>query len=354
MGKVFLAAVLTALLAGAVRADTAGEAGSVQNPTEAASQPAAVKVAVIATPADVRKLFDQGRYQETLVAVTRVLEGPPGFDRAEMFLIRAECLIQTHQLGIAAQVLDAIAADATRIGDKKTAARAGAMRYVLRVSPGGMYTPKTTGDKRPINIIDLKTRMSAYPVIFAEQLPMVSKEADAAASGTTLAPVLAVSNAYEGLRYLEIVNTGKSSQTDPIGDTLAQAALATFTSSLDSDDGMLMQCADDATQTIQVINGYEIVGNQVSTKYKTVPKGLTPGDEAQVEEAKSSATAINRYANMCMAIFNGRAADFRAISLRAGVTANHASILLNGRGIHLETPPMLPAGSHVVIPQRLP
>src|SRR5258708_11339603 len=101
----------------------------------------------IPSPGDLRELVQQRHYREALKGLTRLLElkdaAASGFDRHEMLMLRAECLLQIGEAKAAISTLVDAKKEAEKAEREADAAQAVALAYLVHKSPGNIYLPRS-------------------------------------------------------------------------------------------------------------------------------------------------------------------------------------------------------------------
>src|SRR5207248_1905113 len=112
------------------------------------------------------KLANAGQYQDALKALLRILElkGPAaaGYDRHEMLMLKAECQLQIKQSSAALDTLELARKEAAAAANEGHVMEASALAMLVRLSPGGNYTPQTGTIRKPIPIHDRTLRKAGY------------------------------------------------------------------------------------------------------------------------------------------------------------------------------------------------
>ena len=214
--------VLTAAVLGFVVATNAWADVTVRPATAPASAPAP------ASAESAKALAAAGKWREALSMATKVLDpgtrGVPAFDRQEVLFLRAECLLQLRDGRTAMDVLNHIAQDADKASDVAGASNAMALSYLISKSPLMIFTPKTTADKKPLNILDAANRKTAMEALYADEFAVNEQRVNAAKVGTTLAPVADLVKGLPMMMALERVTSGATSKTDGLMKDVPQAA----------------------------------------------------------------------------------------------------------------------------------
>jgi hypothetical protein len=185
---------------------------------------------------DIKAQVDNGKYNDALKGLTRllVLKGPAAesLNRVELFMLRAECQLQTRQIKPAMEALDSARKEAFANGKPDDAAPAVALACLINKSNNYRYTPKTaptlTG-QQPIDILDRKARPDAFKALFPDELPNVKVKARLAADAATMPPVLDTAREVFTLACVEKVANNDNSESKEVASDLLTHAVALLT-----------------------------------------------------------------------------------------------------------------------------
>jgi len=223
---------------------------------------------------DVKALLDAKKYQEAERLVVRLLDlrgaaAPP--DRAQLFILRAECQFQLHQNPSALASLEQAAKEASLASNPDDAGQAAAFTYLIQKSPRDLYTPITGTSKKPIDILDRTTRKTAYQALFADALAILQQKLKTANTDGTLPPILEIAKDVPGLRGAELMSTNATKESDRFASDAARTASKIISTTLSDYETTLSQITMAADQ---------MVPNNTGTMNQYQRVGLT-GDQSQ-------------------------------------------------------------------------
>jgi len=163
---------------------------------------------------ELHQLLDSGQYQVLLQKVSRVLglrpDAAQGYDRADLFMMKGEAQLHLKQIPAAA---DAFAQAGKEAKDLPSAATAIATEALVRKSPGLKYKPKGATAAQAVDVLDRGARKGAFALLYADETAEAAPKLKAAASATSLPPLMDALKNVSRLRALEIAATGKDDQT---------------------------------------------------------------------------------------------------------------------------------------------
>jgi len=218
------AVLAESVLAFTVHAATVPAATAPTTAPAGTSASAAAKAPV--TPEQIKALVDQGQYAQAIAAINHLLDPkhPPDFDRVAMLMLRGECTLQLKQSSTALDYLDAIRKQAHEDASRLDEARAAALMFLVRKSPGYLYTPKTASNKTPVEILPRNSRDGIYRFLYDDELAVSRQMAKEAAFGTTLAPVVKVADELYYVQAVELIVTGGIANTKAVAVQLVKSA----------------------------------------------------------------------------------------------------------------------------------
>ena len=173
-------------------------------------------------------MFDAHKYQDVVRHVVKVLqlkgETAAAYDRHEMLLLKAESHLRLGDGEPAAKAFDE-AADAAK--DVSTAATDRATALLLRRAKQNVYRPKTTSSSvaagEGLSVVEPVSRKLALRALYADERAAAQKRL-AAPERASLADLVAVLDAAEPIRALELAATGATSEMDQLVEPLCERA----------------------------------------------------------------------------------------------------------------------------------
>lgn len=189
------------------------------------ARPAAAQPADTPEPTmeEIKKSFDEGKYQDTLKMLGRVLplkgKAAAGFDRYELLVLKGETHLRLTQNPNAAAAFGDAADEAEKNGSSEDkdkgglsekAAVARATQMIIKRSKGTDFTPKTRkgGKAEPINIADPAQRKTAIAALLADEKSAVEGKISAGLKAKSLPPIAESLDAAKRLASLELAATG--------------------------------------------------------------------------------------------------------------------------------------------------
>jgi hypothetical protein len=187
------------------------------------------------TAAELAKQVDDGQYRDVLKSLQRVLDlkgtAAAPYNRAEMLMLRAECLLQLRETQGALSTLEAAAKEARgnkdQVPDPDMLGKAVALTVLVNKSPNLQYTPKThTGPvaPKPINILDRTARTDAFKALFDDVLPDAKAKVRATENAKTLQPILDLAKSIAALRAVEKAATDADNESTVLVSQLTTRA----------------------------------------------------------------------------------------------------------------------------------
>lgn len=164
------------------------------------------------TQPEIQKLYDEKRYAEALRAVSRVTslrQVPADYDRYALFVIKAECHLRLKQQPLAVDGFEK-AASATDNENDRCVATATAL--LLKKSTAFAYKPRTSGDGKPaesIDIVEPEPRKQALLALFEDEWKLKQAALKRARQSGSLPQLSSAVEMVSELRTLEVASTGK-------------------------------------------------------------------------------------------------------------------------------------------------
>lgn len=285
------------------------------------------------TAAEAKALVSAGQYPDALRALTRILDlrGQPAaaYDRHEMLMLKAECLLQTRQASAALAIVEIAKKDALTAANDDQLLEASAFGTLIKASPAFIYTPQTGKVRKPISILDRALRGAAYDALFADQFTLVKTKAVLAKRGGKLPPVADAASDAAKLRALEKASTGKTEQADEILadlSTTAQQLIVTDLDKLNADVRVIAESAD------RLVSEDVAVQDRRTHEYYAVTithrLGLGNTDVQNLNSIITEAAKVAAAANDLAQFFSNDAAPFKKLTNSATITRDKARTVL--------------------------
>lgn len=311
---------------------------------------AAPPAEALATGDELHKMFDDAQYQPLLQKLARVLqlkgEAARPYDRVDLETLRADTLLQLKQQGSAVQSANnAVKAINDQTGIK-VAAQARATQILLKHSQAYLYTPKQQGPPagKPISILDMTQRKSAYQGLLAEVTAEVKAKIKTAKAGKALPPILDAVGSLTDMRALELMATDTDVESQKVADELAKQAKILMTDGLSSTSILAAQIDDDANTLTAVPSGMQrnpgrggAGGGGSSTGSTYTKKGLTSKTTGELKEIIDTTARIATLARDFAELSKVNAAGFNDLALSAEKTNKAATTTLNANYAGIQT-----------------
>jgi hypothetical protein len=242
------------------------------------------------TPDEIKQAFEHGEYALAVRGISRLLDPKHAldYDRMAMLMLRGECEFQMKQTTQALGTFDAIRKQAHKDADKKDEAQAAAIVFLIRKSPGLLYTPKTASDKTPINILDRGRRQEAYRKLYDDELAVAQQMAKEAAFGTSLAPIMAVCEELYSVQAVERLLTNDIVNTKKVAQQLLRSAQGIISAAIVADDAILTNIANASHRVGKV----QVGGNNRGPIYSNQAVGVGPAQQRQIAGIMSDCDGV--------------------------------------------------------------
>ncbi len=241
---------------------------------------------------EVHTLVDAGQYRDALRALAKILQlngvAAAPYDRHDMLMLKAECLLQTHDSQGALSTLFLAQKESTAAHQPNEVLMAAAFAELIQKSPGMLYTPKSSATKTPIKILDRTTRKTAYETLFADDMGVFQTKAAAAEEAKNLALYMEAAKAAKAMRAAEFAATGSNEQSAAAIKTLADGALKLvnrFLVELGTRETQISKAANRLVTQMSTVGGIP----QMTTR----PQGLSPGDPQALGQIMDSCTQMS-------------------------------------------------------------
>ncbi|HEY7120499.1 MAG TPA: hypothetical protein VH475_28200 [Tepidisphaeraceae bacterium] len=198
---------------------------------------AVISRAQIATPEELHRLvYDDRNYAVALQRITAALglkgSAAKSVDRYDLYLLKAECHLQTKAAGLATEAYTAAAREAPNDADRAVAA---AHALLLKQSRAFAYMPKTSADKTrpaPIDLLDRESRKRAFLALYLDELTAAEPLLATAKSAKSLGPIAAACPTLAKLEGIERAGTGDVTRTRQLRDQLTETTKKTVADAL--------------------------------------------------------------------------------------------------------------------------
>jgi hypothetical protein len=195
------------------------------------------------------------------------------------------------------QAADAAGALADVAEDQDRLARATALYVMADRAKNNKYTPRTGDNRAPIDILDPTARESAYPFILADEMDAFKQNTWKSKAKVTLAPVIVAAKHFAGVRAIEHLVTGQTTESDRLGIAASKDVKGLVMDWLKDRDHDLDRFAKNAQQQVrltqmtplgvrsvvqamglgdnrQTVQGYISDCNQLPDAMQTINKGF--------------------------------------------------------------------------------
>ncbi len=183
---------------------------------------------------DIRAQVDSADYRGALKALGRVLDlkgqAAAAYDRGEMQLLKAECLLQIHENKSALDTLETARKEAVDSGNSQAFCAALAFTDLISHSPGMKFAAKNRAVPlaKPIDILDRKARPEAYKQLFADEFPAAREKVLGMQNAHTLSAMLEAAKQVATVKGLEKAGTGQLDQSKALVDDLSPRRAGAF------------------------------------------------------------------------------------------------------------------------------
>lgn len=252
----------------------------------------------ISSPQEIRQLVDERTYAQALqkIAAALNLKGPAAklVDRYDLWMLKAECHLQTKALPLAREAYASAAKEATT-----DTARAVAEAHValLKAAKNFAYTPRTApnaekGRPSPIDLLDRESRRRAFAALFDDEQAAAADALKAARAAKALPPLAAAFKPLATLTGIELAAAGADGQT-PKSSSLrteltekAKKVLADNLRDLAKRVGEISKDANTFVETIQDVYDVTPLGQTTIRKQRVWKKrGLTEPQTTALQDA---------------------------------------------------------------------
>jgi hypothetical protein len=220
-------------------------------PGGAASQPADSAFSI----ENLNGLIDAQKYRDALQMIMRMMP-MPGFDRAQLLVLRAECQLQIHESPSAIATALEAARTATQANNTVQANDAAAFAMLMQKSaPHNIYTPLNSPEKTPIDIMNRTTRKTAYQALLVDMMVTLQSKMRAASANGSLPPFIDIARDIPALKGIERDANGGTKQADQFAKDAAAAAAKVITTTLADFDAQVAQIATSADRLVATGGG---------------------------------------------------------------------------------------------------
>jgi hypothetical protein len=259
----------------------------------ATAAPRALVVARAAAPApatapeplltsdQIRQLFDDGNYSETLKQINRVLmlrgKQADAYDRYDLLMLRGETSIRMKAIAPALTSFADAAREAS--DDPHKAAVARATEMLLRKSKNFIYTPRPdrkgkTAD--PIDLLEEKKRKAAIVALFNDEMSLAAPKIEAARDAKNLPPIADAIKSMRGLDALEMAAFGNTDKTKQALDDLGRQGRELMSSRIEKLGKQVDDITAEANELIHVVQHFQDTSGNVSDIDMSHKRGLRP------------------------------------------------------------------------------
>ncbi|HUO06946.1 MAG TPA: hypothetical protein VM008_01325 [Phycisphaerae bacterium] len=282
-----------------------------------ASQPADATLSL----ENLNGLIDAQKYREALQLIMRMMP-MPGFDRAQLLMLRAECQLQIHESSSAVATLLEASRSATAANNTVQAYDAAAFAVLIQKSaPRNIYTPLNSPEKAPIDILNRAKRKSAYQALLVDSIVTLQAKLRSASANGALPPFIDIAHDIPALKGIERNANGGTKQADQFAKDAANAAAKVITTSLADMDAHIAQIAASADRLVTTGgSGYGSTYNNANT-YRH--QGLTQDEVQSLESIENTCARIPAAVTQLTKAFENPEPFFH-LATRAQTTANRA------------------------------
>lgn len=242
--------------------------------------PVAAEPQPLPTMTEIHGLYEDKLYPEALRAITRVAtmrQIPPEYDKYELLTLKAECHLRLRQQPLAVDTFEK-AADVTE--NERDRAIAAATALLIKKSTGFAYRPKSGGDGKPpqpIDVIEAEPRKQALSALFEDEWKGKQATLKRARQSGSLPQLSSAIEEVTELRLLELAATGEDARCKAAVQEIVDSAVAAIAAALPKMDAAVREIDRRALEVI--VNEKEGWSG---------PRGLTSNDMQELRGIMTS------------------------------------------------------------------
>jgi hypothetical protein len=279
------------------------------------------------TSDELHKLFDDGKYQQVLAKLPRVLalKGPAaaGYDQVDLNILKADTFIQLKQQQQAVSALADAQKAATPKTDPKVAAKARAMQIAIKHSQAFAYKSKASKGAKSISLQDMTQRPALYTALLDDMEAEVSERVKTAKSSKTLPPIITAIQGLTDMGAVETVATGSDTASQKAADDLANGARQLMADSVKTMSDTQSKIDNDANRLVE-LPPRDVPVRRGDPNGRTVPErrwrktGLTSANRDALRDIADTCQKIQDACVDFAAVSKVHAGGFQSVADTAG------------------------------------
>jgi len=229
----------------------------------------------IASSEEIHRLVAEKQYPQAMQKITAALalKGPAAksVDRADLFMLKAECHLQTRAASMAIDAFTNAAREADLSADGRQHSLASAHAALVKASKGFVYTPKSVPDKgraTPIDILDPGNRRQAFLAMFMDELAANDAKLKAAKIAKSLPPIAQLAKPLAEMEGLELAAKENSTEAEKVNSLRKELSEASKKLLADALRTLSKQVGDIDKQANTYVESYQ----EISDPFSSVPK----------------------------------------------------------------------------------
>jgi hypothetical protein len=243
---------------------------------------------------EIAQLVAERHYPQALQKISTALglKGPAAkaVDRYQLYMLKAECHLQTRAAGMAQEAYANAVKAAGEDGEKSAIARAHEM--LVKQSKAFAYVPKSEKTKgTTIDILDPANRKKAFAAMLADELAANDAKLQAAKKATSLPPIAEMFKPLATMEGLELAGTGDTVKVKAVRGELAEQSKKLLAEALRGLNKRLGEIDKDANTFVEFYqdsyDAFSRLPRPVKEKvYKK--KGLTDAQQRELSDINAT------------------------------------------------------------------
>ncbi len=279
------------------------------------------------TADDIHKLIDAGQYRDALRALARIVQltgiAAAPYDRHDTLTMKAECLLQIHDVNNALATLALDQKESNANGKPYAALLSAAFAELIKKSPAAVYTPHTPAGKPKVKILDRSARQEAYDDLFADDFDIFQRKSAVAITSKSLPQYVEAARVAAAMRTAEYASTKSTKQSDEAVKSLADGSLKLLNDLLDGMANQNKLIADAASRLITST----YMTSKGAGQY-THERGLLPSDTTTLKTIIDDCSKVPQVAGELAKAFDMQPEDFKAAAIKAADIKDTAHTIL--------------------------
>lgn len=248
------------------------------------SSPCNAEPQPLPTMPEIQRLYDEKLYAEALRAIGRITslrQVPPDYDQHALLTLKAECHLRLRQQPLA---IDSFEKAAKATENERDRAVAAATALLIKRSTGFAYKPKSGGEGKPpqpIDVVEPEPRKQALAALFEDEWKAKQATLKRARQSGALPQLSAAIDEISELRILELAATGKDERCQSAVEEIVESAVDAIAAALPRMDAAVREIDRRALEV--VVNEKEGTSG---------PRGLTSNDMQELRGIMASCEKV--------------------------------------------------------------